>query len=286
VEIYLLLGAGALFAALFALNNLLKLLLRRGRVGFIDLLLVFLTTLVPLAALVVAQTTDAPDGNIARLVILLGAALAVFSLVLMLLELFRAQRWKGSRGILGLVSGLLLMISSVSVPMSAAYITQQAAAPTSLVDTAAPAASGTSVAQGGTPTARLTSTQEPTNLPTNTPMPTETPTPRATLTPSATRFQYSTRTPTALPTDVAPCIASVEFNLRLRSAPNADSETLMVIPFGTTIELYGRGEPSVSDTGEAFFWWYTRYEGQEGWVDGQYLLLGSTCDNLPLRDAE
>lgn len=280
MALYLLLGAGALFAALFALNNLLKLLFRRGKIGFVDLLLTFLTTLVPLAALVIAQTTDEPDANLPRAVILLGAALAAFSLILMLLELFRAQRLKGSRGILGLVSGLLLMVASVSVPFSASTINQQAAAPTSLVNTAAPTL-GTVIAGAGTPTASRRAAS-PTASATPTLAPTETSTPRATPTSSATRFQFSTRTPTPTPTDVTPCVASVEYNLRLRAAPNAESETLLVIPFGTTVELYGRGTPSENNA----FWWYTVYEGQSGWLDGQYMLVGSACDNLPLRDGE
>lgn len=285
--LYLLVGSGVLFAALFAFNNLLKLLLRRGRIGFLDLLLTFLTTLIPLAALILTQTTDAPDANVARAVIVLGAALAVFSLILLLLELFRAQRWKGSRGILGLVSGLLLMITSISVPFSAAYINQQAAAPTSIVDTAVPATASTSVAQAGTPTAiRRTTSPTWTISPTVTSAPTETNTPRATITPLATHFQYSTRTPTPTPTDVTPCVASVEYNLRLRAAPNVDSETLLVIPFGTTVELYGRGIPSENAEGVGAFWWYTVYEGKEGWLDGQYMLVGSACDSLPLRDTE
>jgi hypothetical protein len=280
VGLYLLVGAGALFAALFALNNLLKLLFRRGRIGFVDILLAFLATLVPLAALVLTQTTDAPDELITRAVILLGAVLAAYSLLIVLLELFRAQRLKGSRGILGMISGLLLMIASISVPFSASYITQQAAAPTSLVDTAAPS---TNIAQAETPTAaRRTTSPSSTPSPTETPAPTETTTPRPTRTPLATRFQYSTRTPTPTATNVTPCVASVEYNLRLRAAPNADSETLLVIPFGTTVELYGRGIPSANVAGDAeALWWYSTYEGQSGWLDGQFMLVSSACDSLP-----
>ncbi|MEP7290476.1 MAG: hypothetical protein ABI835_01780 [Chloroflexota bacterium] len=286
---YLLLAAGVLFAALFALNNLLKTLFRRHKIGFADTLLAFLVTLVPLAALILAQTTsDTPDGRITRLALWLGAGLAVFSLLLTLLELFRAQRLKGSRGILGMVAGLLLMIASISVPMTAAYITDQASEPaaaprivlqssatsdSSQIEAAASAEVNQTPTGNWTPT-MLTPSSTPTALPSNTPRPTRTP--------SATRFQYSTRTPTPTPTPVTPCVASVEYNLRLRAAPSAVSETLLVIPFSTTVELYGKGIPSEGESR----WWYTVYEGQSGWLDGQYMLVGSACDTLPLREAD
>ena len=278
---YLLVVAGVAFAALFALNNLLKTVLRRNRIGFVDILLAFLTALVPLVALILAQIRDIQDERLTQAALLLGAALAIFSFVLMLLELFRAQRWKGSRGILGLYTGLLLMIASVTVPLSAAYVSSRNGVPAAPgISTAIQQSMQVAQAESSTPARQLSAT--PTPSPTLSPTPTETGTPRPTHTPSATQFTYSTRTPTFTPTSVTPCIASVEYNLRLRSTPNTDSETLLVIPFGTSVELYGRGQVSENDAS----WWYAAYEGQEGWLDGQYMLISSACDNLPLRDAE
>ena len=277
---YLLVVAGVAFAALFALNNLLKTLFRRNRIGFVDILLAFLTALVPLAALILAQTREAPDSRITQASLLLGAALAIFSLILLLLELFRAQRWKGSRGILGIYTGLLLMIASITVPLSAAYVADRAGLPAAPgISTAAQQSTQVAQAESPTPTRQISSTPMPS--PTLSPTPTETSTPRPTRTPSATRFTYSTRTPTFTPTPVSPCVASVEYNLRLRSAPTTESETLLVIPFGTSVELYGKGIPS----GEGANWWYAAYEGQQGWLDGQFMLVGSACDNLPLRES-
>ncbi len=283
---YLLIAAGVAFAALFALNNLLKTVFRRNRVGFVDLLLAFLVALVPLSGLILAQIRDTPDARVPQAALLLGAALAVFSLLLMLLELFRAQRWKGSRGILGMVTGLLLMLASVTVPLSASLVAQQG--DQAAAGTPAPTAAA-QLPQGEAPETEAVDDDPPTPSPTPTrPPATETPTtaptetPRPTRTPSATRFLYSTRTPTATLTAVTPCVASVEYNLRLRAAPNTESETLLVIPFGTTVELYGRGAASENEAR----WWVARYEGQEGWLDGQYLLVGSACDALPLRESD
>lgn len=411
---YLLVGAGAIFAALFALNNLLKTILRRQRIGFVDLLLTFLTALILLIGLVLAHLPDAapdgiPDARIARAVLLIGGGLAAFSLIVLIAELFRPQRLRGSRGILGLYSGLLLMIAAFAVPFMGAYVSVQAivAVPT-VVASPTPAATvevgaatsepesdgqtaqlfkaisaavvdeidvdpavvtdalqqGTPLAQiitenggsvdhvidaiteimrasiresaargeinalqaalalsqmpnlirlavnsdlnafaarlsGSTPdpnatptalfafatestvsaTSAATATRPPKRSPTPTASPTRTSTPDFTPTPSATRFHYSTRTPTPTFTAVTPCLASVEYNLRLRSAPDTGSETLAVIDYGTTVELYGKGGASADGAS----WWYAHYDGLEGWLDGQYMIVGSGCDHLPSR---
>ncbi len=413
---YLLVGAGAIFALLFALNNLIKTILRRGRIGFVDLLLTFMTALILLVGLVLAHLPDAapdgvPDARIAQAVLLIGGALAAISLIVLIAELFRSQRLRGSRGVLGLYSGVLLMVAAFAVPFMGAYVTVQeiAAAPTvvgvvpTLAATAEASASTpdqpdqtallfkaisaavvdeidvdpgivTDALQNGTPLAQIVtenggsvdhvidaiteimrasvrelaargeinafqaaialsqmpnlirlavnsdlnafaarlsgSTPDPNATPTNlfafateattpaapaptathqpkrqsspTASPTRTNTPRSvslTPTPSATRFHYSTRTPTPTFTAVTPCLASVEYNLRLRSAPDTDSETLAVIDYGTTVELYGKGGASANG-GQ---WWYAHYDDQEGWLDGHYMIVGAGCDRLPLR---
>lgn len=133
-----------------------------------------------------------------------------------------------------------------------------------------------------------TRTAEPTEPPTDRPTftaepsetrePRETPTPEQTPTPSRTRFVFNTRTPTPTLTPVTPCLAETQYNLRLRAEPDYDAETLDTIPFATTIELYGRG----GATEGGAFWWQTRYEGQEGWIDGSFAIIGAACDRLPV----
>lgn len=86
----------------------------------------------------------------------------------------------------------------------------------------------------------------------------------------------STLPPTAgVPAAQAACSATTAFNLRLRSAPTADSDTLATIPFSTPILLTARTSDSA--------WWATEYQGQAGWVDGEFLLLGAACAALPIR---
>jgi uncharacterized protein YraI len=64
-------------------------------------------------------------------------------------------------------------------------------------------------------------------------------------------------------------------NLRLRASPSRDAETLAVIPFTTALDLVAR----TSDAA----WFFTRYDGQEGWVDAQFLNLSASCTDVPVR---
>ncbi len=267
---YLLVAAGVIFAALFALNNLIKTIFRRPKIGFFDILLTFMTTLVLLVGLILTQTRANADPRAGQVVTVAGAALAAFSLLILLLELFRPQRLKGSRGVLGMYAGLLLMLASVGVPLAATRF-----------PTPTPVAQAVSAPSTASPTARATQTPRPTATPAATDTPEPSNTPRPTETPSATRYHYSTRTPPPTPTLVTPCVASVEYNLRLRAAPDHDAETLLTIPYGSTVELYAKG--AATENGGR--WWLTTYDGQEGWVDGQYMLVSAACDRLPERDS-
>lgn len=400
----ILLACGIFFAVLLLLNNLLKALFRSEKVGFIDLLLVFLVTLVTLAGLIANNTSETPDAFVERSVLWLALALIGFSLLVVLLEIFRPQRLKGSRGILGIFGGVLLVLSTFTVPFIAVYftITPNITATTSVSDPdstaeaeatealverterfdtlfravrqviaeeievdevtvftqldegkplaeiveenggnvervverlseilkagireaasrgemnalqaallvsqmdnlvrlavnadltefgsrfGGPTPMGTrpslltlltetpAATEESTPTA--TATTQPTL--TVTTRPPDTSTPRPTPTPSATRFRFSTRTATSSPTPVTPCLASVENNLRLRAQPSQEAETLLVIPYTTTLELYGHSADSI--------WWLTTYDSQTGWVDGTYLMLSAACSTLPTLDS-
>jgi hypothetical protein len=400
----ILLASGVFFAALLLLNNVLKTIFRAEKVGFIDLLLAFLVTLVTLAGLIINNTVETPDAFVERGALWLALAVVGFSLFIALLEIFRPQRLKGSRGLLGIFSGLLLTISTFTVPFVAIYFaitpnttattaqnqsqaTEEPEATDELVerterfntlfravrqviaeeievdvvtvftqlDEGKPLAeivaeNGGSVERvverisdimqigireaartgemnpiqaallvsqmdnlihlavytdltdfggrfgGPTPTGTRPSlltllTETPaapdkasaataTMQPTFTVIPTLTnsDTPRPTRTPTATRFHFSTRTPTSTPTPVTPCLASVQYNLRLRALPDPESDTLLVIPYTTTVELYGRSADST--------WWLTIIDGQSGWVDGAYLMLSGACSTLPTLDAD
>jgi uncharacterized protein YraI len=65
------------------------------------------------------------------------------------------------------------------------------------------------------------------------------------------------------------------FNLRLRAAPNAEAETLLTIPFAESIALTAQSADGA--------WFETAYDGQSGWVAGEYLTPGPGCDALMTR---
>jgi hypothetical protein len=280
LDIYLLIAFGALFAVLAFLNALLKLLLRREKVGFWDTALVFIPTCLVLLALFmnVADLTQV-NSMIDLAAKGIGAGLAALGLLVTLLELFRAQRLRASRGLMMLWAGLLIVVSSFTMPLLAQNF--QFTPPTPVF-----------VAENGTPVARLaadstdeatesaTAAPTATHTRTSTPTPTVTRTPRPTDTPTPTRerFVYHTRTPEPTPTVANPCLVLVKFNLRLRETPDGESETIEVIPFDTNVTAYGRNDDST--------WWYVTFNDQWGWIDGEFAEASSACADLPEQDVE
>ncbi len=400
-----LIAAAVLLAAVYLIISLIKALKRSERVSFVDVLLVFLVTLLPVAALL-AQDPAEPANLIDQAARVLGIALIGVSLLIVVLELRRPGRLSHSRGILGLFAGLLLVISSFSVPFMSAWFTLSAAAPVETaantvataeatlevegvvnvermqaeqlfkairqvlaeeisvseievftqLDAGVPLAAivernGGDVARvqtrlseilrvavrasaergeisllqgallisqmdlfvrfavnsnlndfrgfgGPTPTGTqsslmilltdvpaeagitlATNTPVPTVTATASPVPSRTPapsrTPEPTHTTRPTRTPFMTRTPEPTPTASVTCIAVVNYNLRLRAAPDADAETLLTIPFSTSVILSARSEDGL--------WLQTEYEGVSGWVVSEFLTPGPNCGGLEVR---
>lgn len=274
----LLTAFGALFALLFVLLVLIRLLLRKEKVSFWDTLLAFLVTGLLVIALFLnhaepAQTQPA----LTNVIQLLGTGLAAFGLLFMLLELLRAQRWRGSRGLLMLWSGALVVIASFLMPLLAQRFQFTPPTPVFIASQGTPVTRSAAQSDSTEEAAALSSTPTPTLTETATPTPTQTRTPRPTATPTPTRerFVYRTNTPEPSPTVSNPCLVLVKFNLRLRTSPNREAETLAVIPFDTNITAYGRNDSST--------WWYVTYEDQFGWIDGEFVEVSSACAALPVQ---
>ncbi len=102
-----------------------------------------------------------------------------------------------------------------------------------------------------TPTA--TPTQTPTEIPTSTPttVPTDTPTPEPTLTPTP---------------DVAKAIVIYPLGLNMRSEPDITAEVIAFLPPDTEVILLGGTAESNN-----FSWQEIEFEGQTGWVSGEFL---------------
>lgn len=273
----LLLAFAVLFGVVFLLIVVAKALARRERGAFLDLLLLFLTTLLTVLALALNALDPQPGPWPPLVALAAGGVLVVAGILVLPLELRRPARWRGARGIVSLWAGVLVLLSTALVPRLAG----QMLAPEP--DTAIGVPPGEVTPEPGTPEATATVTASP--FPTNTPLPTATLTPfpsrtrRPTSTPTITRtpFRYQTRTPVPSPTFGASCPASSGVNLRLRAAPGTDAETLAVIPFGTSILAIGRNADSS--------WWYVLVEGQTGWVSADFLDLDAGCDELPVQPA-
>ncbi|MBX7058789.1 MAG: SH3 domain-containing protein [Leptospirales bacterium] len=66
--------------------------------------------------------------------------------------------------------------------------------------------------------------------------------------------------------------SSARSGLRLRLAPRSDSETLAVIPFNAELTVLSKSQESITVDGITAPWMQVRYQGQEGWVFGGYLV--------------
>lgn len=117
----LLLAAGGLFALLFVLAAVIRTIRRTERIGFLDTLLVFLTTLVLLAALLANRTADAPVAFVETGARTIALVLLALCILIAIAEWFRPQRLRQSRGVFGVGAALLVLLSMVSVPFVAEY---------------------------------------------------------------------------------------------------------------------------------------------------------------------
>jgi Ca2+/Na+ antiporter len=285
----LLLGAfGALFALLFLLITLIKTITHRDKVVFLDLLLAFLATLLTVLAL--AYYAMEPSQRVAvvqTLALGLGLVLAVFGVLVLVVELRRSTNLRGSRGVLGIWMGVLMVASTFTIPRVADRLLSPT--PTAVVQSAGdePAAQAATEEIQTEPPATPAPPPVATNTqPAATPQPTQaaatqmpTRTPRPTHTPTMTRtpFRYSTRTPEPSPTYVASCEGTMGYNLRLRAAPDENSETLATIPFDAVLQIHGRSEDGA--------WLYVTHENQVGWVSAQYVTVNAVCGDLPVQPA-
>jgi hypothetical protein len=128
VTLFLIIVA-AVIAAVYLILSLIKALRRSERVSFLDVLLVFLFTLLPVAALL-AQDPAAPEFVVEQAARVLALALIAASIVVLVLELLRPARLRRSRGVFGLSAGVLLLISSFSIPFLSAWFALSGDMPT------------------------------------------------------------------------------------------------------------------------------------------------------------
>ncbi len=72
--------------------------------------------------------------------------------------------------------------------------------------------------------------------------------------------------------DTVTCTITPIYNLNLRDEPNTDGQIYLSIPYGTAVTADGR----TSDN-----WYSVHYNGQNGWVSGEYVSTVESCSKLP-----
>jgi hypothetical protein len=280
--VILLMAMGALFALLFIVNSFLRVARGREKVGFFETLLAFLALTLPLLGVVNNFASQQRLTLVNTAAIGLGILVVVAGIITLLIERRKPGRpFNQRRGLLEFGVGLLLVASTFVVPVASRSL--------------APSAVGARASTNPTATSdivnvvQMTPANQVVILPTHTPDAavlrlSVTPTRLPSLTPTPTNTPFVLASPTNGAVNSATLVESVETslcsavvskNLNLRSGPGTNNEVLLTIPFSTTINVSARGEASS--------WWFVRYQTQMGWVSGDYLTLGTGCEDLPVR---
>jgi hypothetical protein len=112
---------GVLFVILYVVIALIRTVRRKVDIVRTDVILAVFAALIPFVGLVVAGLDGISDTQVELSVLIIAGVMAGFGLLFTIVELFRPQRLKQSRGILTLGISVLLALASVFVPFSAAY---------------------------------------------------------------------------------------------------------------------------------------------------------------------
>ena len=233
--------------------------------GWLSGILVLLTGLAGGALAIVSAFGRADALFLAGLLVLGAAELIVGLAVWALLE--RHSGAAHSFGILAAALGGLTAVMALILPTVPGQLILALATPT------LPATRVVAVASL-TPDATLPVTLAPS--PTVTGTATPTPQPSATSAPTATptRVRYMTPTPSTTPTLFPVCGAVAEYNVNLRAHPSLDAAIVNVIPYQSVVEIAARDLDGA--------WWFARYEGEWGWLDGRYITLDTDCSQAPV----
>jgi hypothetical protein len=112
---------GAFFALLYALAALIQTVRRRPAIRWFEIALIFLVVFLPLIALALEALETSGAAADQDRSLLLAAIFGIFGFILIVIELFRPQRLRQSRGLLTIFSALLLGIASLLIPFLIAY---------------------------------------------------------------------------------------------------------------------------------------------------------------------
>lgn len=280
----------------FILYAVVQTLRKHPYANVFGVLLAYLAVLIPVGVFAWGTARQTLPALLTFIVVISAAITLLFGLVLIVTELRRKPRKLGrSYGLLSIGVSVLIVVGLVATPTILSLIPN-----TSVSAASAAAGNFAAFGQGGdtagttvqaTPNSfpaapagfalpaeateeAATATLMPTNTPANTGesarhavLPTITPSPAISSTPTPFA-SLATATPSA---SAITCEMLTLYNLNLRAEPDAESELLRTIPYGTTI---------TADGVDADGWWHVRYGGQEGWVSGEYVSAAAACSAL------
>lgn len=106
----LLLIVSIICATLYGLSSLIRAFRKQRTITFIDLVLVFMMALFPLVAVVSDNREDTQFSTIEIISTLIAIGIIIGGVVIALIELSRPQRLKQSRGMLGMGTGVLMLV--------------------------------------------------------------------------------------------------------------------------------------------------------------------------------
>ncbi len=128
-----LLASGAFFTLLFVLNNFLQTLRGKVHLRFFGTLLAFIATTLTLVALVQNYTLALPNSVVQPGIWGIALTVIVTGLLVLIFEIRRSERnLIQSRGILGIGMGILLLISTFTVPLIGAFFVAPIESPQAL----------------------------------------------------------------------------------------------------------------------------------------------------------
>jgi len=313
MNIQILTMIGGLMPILYILYAIVQSVRQRPIVNGFGMLLAYAAVLIPIGAFAwgSAQNVLPPLFMLATVA---SAAITFLFGVVLLIRNIRSPQHAVSRsyGLLSVGASLLIALGLVVTPTILTLIAARTASAASEAgiaalpfanqelagttdqtgDTTFPAApEGFELPAGLEPPAGFSAASASTDDETANTEPNATPTPTATLPnlrqavlPTITPTLAFTATPTPTTTTAnavgstqdaasmvqATCDLLVLYNLNLRAEPSADAQLILTIPYSTRITA------DASRDG----WWHVEYNGQTGWVSGEFVSAPSTCDSL------
>lgn len=255
----ILLGASALFAALYAMYSILRARRNNEPVGFLERLLAIIATAVLVLTLVFDNIVQAAIGRVELTVIGFVAVIAIIGW-----QTIRSARQQGQssnqpRGALSLWISLLIIIAAIAIPLYAQSVPDVAAQQDVAIPTPINAESSfgeSMVALEAMPT------QTPVGLSNTIP------------TPEMPVVFFLTPTPTLENTTV--CAGMITTNLNVRTYPAvAEGNVVTVFVEDSPVEIVGQNSEGT--------WLFVVSETDEGWVSADFVEAEEECGEIPLR---